>query len=91
MVLTWLETKDLRGVLRSMTKSKVTVYRHIFKTITWRVVGTIDTMLLGWYVSGDFKTGLTIGGLEVFTKMFLYFLHERVWYKIDLGVKREES
>jgi uncharacterized membrane protein len=74
-----------------MTKTNVSVYRHLLKTITWRVVGTIDTMLLGWFVSGDIKTGLTIGGLEVITKMFLYFIHERIWYKIDLGVKRENS
>ena len=74
-----------------MTKTNVTIYRHVLKTITWRVIGTIDTMLLGWFVSGDFKIGLTIGGLEVVTKMILYFIHERVWYKIDLGVKRENS
>jgi len=74
-----------------MTKTNISVYRHLLKTITWRVVGTIDTMLLGWFVSGDIKTGLTIGGLEVITKMFLYFIHERIWYKIDLGVKRENS
>jgi uncharacterized membrane protein len=74
-----------------MSKTNVTIYRHVLKTITWRVIGTIDTMLLGWFVSGDFKIGLTIGGLEVVTKMILYFIHERVWYKIDLGVKRENS
>jgi len=59
----------------------VSYKRHLLKTITWRVVGTIDTMLLGWFVTGDIKLGLAIGGFEVMTKMFLYFLHERVWYK----------
>jgi uncharacterized membrane protein len=59
----------------------VSYKRHLLKTITWRVVGTIDTMLLGWFVTGDIKLGLAIGGFEVITKMFLYFLHERVWYK----------
>lgn len=48
-----------------MTKTNVSVYRHLLKTITWRVVGTIDTMLLGWFVSGDIKTGLTIGGYMI--------------------------
>jgi uncharacterized membrane protein len=59
----------------------VSYKRHLLKTITWRIVGTIDTMILGWVVTGNIKIGLTIGGFEVITKMILYFLHERVWYK----------
>ena len=67
---------------------KVTVKRHLAKTITWRILGTIDTMLLGWLVTGNLKIGLTIGGFEVITKMVLYFFHERVWYKyIKFGLK----
>lgn len=59
------------------------VKRHIAKTITWRIVGTIDTILLSWVITGNWKVGLTIGGVEVITKMVLYFLHERVWYKFS--------
>ena len=55
--------------------------RHLAKTITWRIIGTIDTMILGWIITGNLKIGLAIGGFEVLTKMILYFLHERVWYK----------
>lgn len=72
-----------------MGKTKVSFKRHIAKTITWRVVGTIDTMILGWLVSGDPMVGVTIGSFEVVTKMILYFIHERVWYKIGFGVKRD--
>jgi len=65
--------------------------RHIAKTITWRVVGTLDTMLLGWLVTGELKYGLAIGGLELITKMVLYFFHERVWYKLsNFGVDKNE-
>ena len=74
-----------------MSKSKVTIVRHVLKTITWRIVGTIDTILIGWLVSGDPMVGLTIGSFEVFTKMVLYFIHERVWYKVNLGVKRDRD
>lgn len=55
--------------------------RHILKTITWRIVGTIDTIVLSWLITGDFSLGLKIGSIEVITKMILYYLHERVWYK----------
>lgn len=72
--------------------SAVSVKRHIAKTITWRIVGTIDTMVLGWIITGNLKFGLAIGGAEVVTKMLLYFLHERVWYKwIRFGLKEEEK
>ena len=73
-----------------MTKPNINRFRHILKTVTWRAVGTIDTILLGWLVSGDPAVGMTIGSLEVFTKMLLYYAHERVWYRLDFGVKRNK-
>ena len=60
------------------------VKRHLAKTITWRIIGTIDTMILCWLVTGDPITGLKIGGLEILSKMVLYFIHERIWYKMNL-------
>lgn len=59
------------------------VKRHIAKTVTWRVIGTIDTIVLSWIVTGNMAVGLTIGGVEVITKMVLYYLHERAWYKLS--------
>lgn len=59
----------------------VSYKRHLFKTITWRIIGTLDTMILSGLITGSWKLGLAIGGVEVFTKMILYYLHERVWYK----------
>jgi len=62
--------------------------RHILKSITWRLIGTIDTILLGWLITGNLETGLKIGGVEVITKMLLYYFHERIWFKyIKLGRK----
>jgi uncharacterized membrane protein len=67
----------------------VSYKRHILKTISWRIIGTIDTMILSWFITGSWKLGLTIGGVEVITKMVLYYLHERVWYKYsDFGVEK---
>jgi len=61
----------------------VSYKRHIAKTISWRVIGTIDTVVLSGIVTGSWQLGLTIGGIEVITKMILYFLHERAWYKFS--------
>lgn len=61
--------------------------RHLAKTVSWRIIGTLDTMVLAWIITGNPVTGLKIGVAEVITKMLLYYGHERVWYKIDFGIK----
>ena len=69
----------------------VSYKRHIAKTISWRVIGTLDTIILSGVITGSWSTGLAIGGVEVFTKMILYFLPERIWYKYsEFGVKRKK-
>jgi uncharacterized membrane protein len=60
--------------------------RHLAKTFTWRIVGTIDTMIIAWIISGNPLTGLKIGLAEVVTKMLLYYFHERIWYKTNYGL-----
>ena len=52
-----------------------------YKAITWRIVGTIDTMIISYIMTGSFKIAFSIGGFEVFSKMVLYFFHERIWAK----------
>jgi len=52
------------------------------KAVTWRMVGTIDTMVISYILTGSVKVALSIGGFEVFSKMFLYFLHERAWARL---------
>jgi uncharacterized membrane protein len=61
----------------------VSYKRHIAKTISWRIIGTLDTMILSAIITNSWTIGLTIGGIEVITKMILYFLHERAWYKFS--------
>jgi len=53
--------------------------RSIVKAISWRVVGTVDTMIISWFITGELSMALTIGSIEVITKMVLYYGHERIW------------
>ena len=62
--------------------------RHIIKTFSWRAIGTIDTIIFGWIITGNPLSGLKIGGFEVVTKILLYFFHEKLWYKINFGLDR---
>lgn len=63
--------------------------RSILKTVSWRTVGTIDTIVISWIVVGDINFAVTIGGVELFTKMALYFFHERAWNKSNFGRGKE--
>lgn len=67
---------------------KIDAKRHVAKTISWRIIGTLDTILLSWIISGDPMVGLSIGLFEVITKMTLYYFHERAWYRIKFGIQR---
>ena len=65
--------------------------RHIGKTITWRFFGTLDTITLSWIITGNPFTGLKIGLTEVVTKMILYYFHERIWYRMNLGLDQRKE
>mgnify|MGYP001064115600 FL=1 len=72
--------------------TQISHVRHIAKALSWRVIGTLDTMLIGWFVTGSVEMGALIGGIEVITKTFLYYTHERVWYNyIGFGVRKQED
>lgn len=64
--------------------------KHLSKTVTWRIIGTADTMLLSWIISGNPLTGLQIGVAEIITKMLLYYLHERSWLRINFGLDKRK-
>ena len=65
--------------------------RHVIKTFTWRFIGTIDTMILAALISGSPLVGLKIGGIETFSKLILYYFHEKLWYRIDFGLNQSRN
>lgn len=65
--------------------------RHIFKTFSWRAIGTLDTILLGWLITGNPLTGVKIGGFEILSKLLLYYGHEKFWYRINFGLDIRNS
>ena len=61
--------------------------RSLFKAISWRVVGTLDTIIIAYFITGKVQQALSIGLIEWGTKMILYFFHERAWNRIQWGKK----
>ena len=60
-------------------------YRSVVKAISWRVTGTIDTVIISFLITGKIRMAVSIGFVELFTKILLYYLHERVWDRISFG------
>ena len=60
-------------------------YRSVAKTISWRTVGTLDTMIVSYFVTGSLVMAASIGSIEVITKMILYYFHERAWNVVRWG------
>lgn len=70
----------------------VHVKRHIAKAISYRVVGSAQTIIIGYLLTGSLVIASTAGIIELVVKPVIYFLHERVWYKfIKFGVDKHED
>lgn len=70
----------------------VHVKRHIAKAISYRMVGSLQTIIIGYILTGSFIISSTIGIIELCVKPIMYFLHERFWYKfIKFGVDKHED
>ena len=62
--------------------------RSVIKAVSWRAVGTADTILVSMFWTGNTAKALAIGSTELITKIALYYLHERLWTRIPLGTIR---
>jgi uncharacterized membrane protein len=59
--------------------------RSVWKTVSWRIIATLDTVIIAYLITGSLKMAASIGSIEVVTKIFLYYYHERTWNKISFG------
>jgi len=70
-----------KGVIKVSDRADKPV-KSALKAITWRIVGTIDTMIISYIITNKITVALSIGSIEIFTKMILYYFHERLWAHI---------
>tara|TARA_Y100000591_G_C21799843_1_gene681457 strand:+ start:1084 stop:1287 length:204 start_codon:yes stop_codon:yes gene_type:complete len=59
--------------------------RSIAKAITWRITASLDTFVVAWIITGSIELGGFIAGVEAITKIFIYYVHERIWNRIKWG------
>ncbi len=56
------------------------------KAVSWRIVGTIDTWIISYLITGKWELAFSIASVEVFSKVLLYYIHERAWEKVRVRV-----
>jgi uncharacterized membrane protein len=55
--------------------------RHILKTISYRILGTLATVITAYALGASIELSSLLGVSELLIKPIIYFLHERFWYK----------
>jgi len=70
-----------KGVIKVSDRADKPV-KSALKAISWRIVGTIDTMIISYFITGKVTIAISIGSIEVITKTILYYFHERLWAHI---------
>ncbi|MBF8963927.1 DUF2061 domain-containing protein [Pontibacter sp. FD36] len=68
-------------------QKKDSKFKSVAKAISWRVLGTFDTIVISYLITGELKMAFSIGSIEVFSKILLYYVHERIWERFT--VKKE--
>jgi len=76
---------NLESEEQSLTEPQENIKRSILKTISWRAVGTLATVTISYIITGTLALAFSIGGIELVSKMVLYFFHERAWNTIKWG------
>lgn len=59
--------------------------RSILKALSYRVLGSTATGVVGWWISGSLKVGAAVGLADSVIKLILYYIHERLWHRVSWG------
>jgi len=62
--------------------------RTVFKAISWRIIATMTTMILVYIFTKELFVSIGVGVFEVIAKITFYYIHERIWHKVDWGKKK---
>lgn len=67
--------------------------RSLVKAVTWRMMGSLDTFIISFFIARAFKQHVadaagiagSIASVETFTKILLFYFHERIWARVPWG------
>jgi uncharacterized membrane protein len=59
--------------------------RSFVKALSWRLLGSMDTFVISYFVTGQLVFAASIASVETVTKVVLFYVHERAWAVIPWG------
>jgi len=59
--------------------------RSLVKALTWRVIAFLVTIIAIYIYTKDIKESLVVGIAANIVKIFLYYIHERIWNRVKYG------
>jgi uncharacterized membrane protein len=80
--------KDNVAYIKTVKEESV-MLRHILKTISYRFLGTITTVVVAYSLGASVEVSSLLGVGELMIKPIIYFFHERVWYNF-LSIKKKK-
>lgn len=83
----YCQIKDNVAYIKTV-KEEYVLLRHILKTISYRFLGTITTVITAYSLGASLQVSSLLGVGELMIKPIIYFFHERVWYKF-LSIKKK--
>ena len=87
MILDQILIARQKEVAQSYTQDKKSEkpLRSVIKALSWRLIGTIDTLVVSYILTGELLLASSIASIDFVTKLVLYFVHERIWNTITWG------
>ena len=79
-----LDKKTTKTTYAADKKSEKPI-RSIAKAFSWRIIGTLDTLVISYILTGKISIAASIASIDFVTKMILYFFHERLWNLVTWG------
>ena len=84
MALNLIDESDTQSYARPSAREEHG--RSFLKAVSWRLTGTLATFVIGIIVTGKPSIAGSIAATEFFTKIALYYGHERLWAAIRWGL-----
>ena len=63
--------------------------RSVIKGLTWRIIASLTIFIITYFSTGELQTAVTVTSIEFPVKLFVYYLHERLWQNVPRGSVRK--
>lgn len=63
--------------------------RSVIKGLTWRIIASATIFVITYFTTGEMSTAITVTSIEFPVKLFIYYLHERLWQNVPRGSIRQ--